>query len=144
MHIAGVVDTKLIDVRAEVAVGMRKRELLSSHSSTCAWVLSSFGNSSILQGTASRARHCCCLAAVAGCSQCVCRHVIIRRVRISGMNTSTRRSTGKALNNNGRIVTNMSEIVRTRRDCNLKRLNLPEQAVDHIAASNGGRECNKH
>ena len=71
MHIAGVVDTKLIDVHAEAAVGMRKRELLSSHSSTCAWVLSSFGNSSILQGTASRARHCCCLAAVAGCSQCI-------------------------------------------------------------------------
>ena len=47
MHIAGVVDTKLIDMRAVVVVGMRG-ESLSSHSSTCAWVPSSFGSSSIL------------------------------------------------------------------------------------------------
>ena len=68
MHIAGVIDTKLVDMRVVVVVGMRKRESLSSHSITCA---SSFGSSSILEGTASRVRHCCCLAAVVGC-QCMC------------------------------------------------------------------------
>ena len=54
------------------------------------------------------------------------------------MNTPIKLSTGKASNDNGRITTNMSEIIRTRQDSNLKRSNSPKQAGNHVAASNRG------
>ena len=56
----------------------------------------------------------------------------------SGTNTSIRRSTEKVLDNNERVVTDISRIIRTHQDRNLKQLNLPEQAGDHVAASNEG------